>query len=284
MSHLNGLAGCALLSLLLLVGCNTDNKSANNLKPAALVNGQVIAADQIQSETAKLGQGTDGQGQAMANLALKNIVDQELLAQEAVKAKLNEKPEVQWKLDAARRQILAQSEIETMTRDVVAPAQAEIKAYYDGHPELFSQHKIYQLAYLVANTTPENIAKARELVQKGGTVQALAAAIQALGITVGGQRVVKGAEELPKDALDRFSAMKAGQSLTMDQGGKLNIIVLEGVQERPIAFEPATQTIGAYLINDKKRQQIDGQLSKIRTSARIEYRAPYAAPDAAKVK
>jgi len=112
----------------------------------------------------------------------------------------------------------------------------------------------------------------------------LAAAIQALGITVGGQRVVKGAEELPKDALDRFSAMKAGQSLTMDQGGKLNIIVLEGVQERPIAFEPATQTIGAYLINDKKRQQIDGQLSKIRTSARIEYRAPYAAPDAAKVK
>lgn len=284
MSRLDGLAGCALLSLLVLAGCNTDNKSANDLKPAALVNGQVIAADQIQSETAKLGQGPDGQAQTMANLALKNIVDQELLAQEAVKAKLNEKPDIQWKLDAARRQILAQAEIETMTRDVAAPAQAEIKAYYDSHPELFSQHKIYQLAYLAANTTAGNIAKARELAQKGGTVQALAAALQAQGITVGGQRVVKGAEELPKDALDRFAAMKAGQSLTLDQGGKLNIIVLEGVQERPISLEQAIQTIGVYLINDKKRQQIDGQLNKIRTSAKIEYRAPYSTPEAAKVR
>lgn len=252
------------------------------MKPAASVNGQAISADQIQAEAAKLGQGQGAQSQVLANLILKNAVDQELLAQDAIKSKLDQKPDVQWKLDSARRQILAQAELETLTRDVVAPAPGDIKSYYDAHPELFSHHRIYQLANLFANTTPENIGKVREIVQKNQDVRAMAAALQALGITVSGQQVVKGAEELPMEALDKFALMKAGQSLTQEQGGKLNIVVLQGMQERPISLEQATQTIGLYLSNDKKRQLIEAQLNKIRSQAKVEYHAPFAAPELAK--
>jgi EpsD family peptidyl-prolyl cis-trans isomerase len=282
MTRFNMLAGCTLLSLVFVAGCNTDNKPSSALKPAALVNSQTVSVEQIQAETAKLAQGQEGQSQTIANLVLKNVIDQELLAQEATKAKLDEKSDVQWKLDAAKRQILAQAELETLTRDVTPPTPAEIKAYYDGHPELFSHHKIYQLANLVANTTAENIGKARELVQKSQDLRGIATALQGMGVSVSGQQVVKGAEQLPKSALEKFAAMKVGQSLTMDQGGKLNIVVLAGVQEQPATLEQATQSITLYLVNEKKRQLLDAQLGKIHGQAKIEYRAPYAAAEQAK--
>jgi peptidyl-prolyl cis-trans isomerase C len=278
MKRTNILAGCVLLSLLFVAGCNKENKSADNSKPAAVVNGQSISSEQIQAESEKLSQGHEDQAKSIANLVLKNAIDQELLAQEAVKAKVDETPKLQWELKAARRQLLAQAELETITRDVTAPTDAEIKSYYDGHPELFAHHKIYQLVNLIANTTPENIEEVRALAQKGGDVRTMAAAIQAKGIQVGGQQVVKRAEELPKDLLEKFSTMKAGQALAVEQGGKLQIVVLQDVQEQPVSFEQAKQSVGLYLTNDKKKQLLDAQLNKIRGQAKIEYNAPYSAP------
>ncbi len=278
MSRFNLLAGCTLLSLLFVAGCNTDTKPASNLKPAALVNGEAVSVDQIQAETTKLAQGQEGQTQEISNMVLKNLIDQELLAQEATKAKLGDKSDVQWKLDAARRQILAQAELDNLTRDVAPPAPADIKAYYEGHSELFSHHKIFQIANLVANTTPENIGKARDLVQKNQDIRGMVEALKGMGINVTGQQVVKGAEQLPKPALEKFSSMKAGQAVTMEQGGKLNIVVVLGIQEQPITLEQATPAISLSLTNEKKRQLLDAQLSKIRSQAKVEYRAPYAAP------
>ncbi|HEX8978756.1 MAG TPA: EpsD family peptidyl-prolyl cis-trans isomerase [Parasulfuritortus sp.] len=282
MPRFNVLALTAALSLLFVAGCNKADKTGADLKPAALVNGQAIAADQIQSEAEKIGPRSDAQPQTIANLVLKNVIDQELLAQEADKAKLAEKSDVQWKLAAARRQILAQAELEAMTGNAAAPTDAEIKAYYDGHPELFSHHKIYKLANLVVDTTPGNVDKVRELAGKNTDARTLAAALQAQGFKVGGQEVVKAAEELPKELLEKFSALKVGQSLTMEQAGKFNIVMLEGVQEQPVSLDQAKQSIGQYLINDKKRHQLETQLDKLRSQAKIEYRAPYAAAEQAK--
>jgi len=278
MFRTNILTGCVMLSLLFVAGCNKGDKTADNSKPAATVNGQPIAAEQIQAESEKLSKGHEDQSQSIANLVLKNAIDQELLAQEAIKAKMEESPKLQWELKAARRQLLAQAELETITRDVTAPTDDEIKAYYDGHPELFAHHKIYQLVNLIANTTPENIEEVRALAQKGGDVQAMAKAIQAKGIQVGGQQLVKRAEELPKDLLEKFVAMKPGQALAIDQGGKLQIVVLQDVREQPVTLEQAKESVGLYLVNDKKKQLLEAQLNKMRGQAKIEYSSPYSAP------
>lgn len=282
MPRLNILAVSAVLSLLFVAGCNKADKAGADLKPAALVNGQVIAADQIQSEAEKIGPRAEGQPQTVANLVLKNVIDQELLAQAADKAKLAEKPDVQWKLAAARRQILAQAELEATTRDTTVPTDAEIKTYYDAHPELFSQRKIYQLANLIVDTTPDNIAKVRALAEKSTTGQALAAALHAQGIQVGGQQLVKTAEDLPKDLLAKFAAMKTGQSLVLEQAGKLHIVILEGVREHPVTLDQAKESIGQSLVDDKKRQLLEAELDKLRGQAKIEYRAPYAAAESNK--
>jgi peptidyl-prolyl cis-trans isomerase C len=266
----------AMLALIFTAGCNLENKSGD-MKPAAVVNGRVIPAEQIQADAKQLGNVMKGESTSIENMVLKNVVDQELLAQEAVKDKLDQTSDVSWKLEAARRQILAQAELGAMTKDVAEATDAEIKSYYDGHPELFAHHKIYQLANLVADTTSDNIDKARALAKKSGNVRDLVAALHAQGIQVGGQQVVKAAEELPKELLEKFAELKTGQSLTVDHGGKLNILVLQGVEESPVSLEQATQKIRQYLTNDKKRKVAETKLKKIYSQAKIEYKAPYAA-------
>lgn len=269
-------AGLAVFSLALMHGCG-GKPDTEKLAPAALVNGQVVAAAQIEKEMAKLGQVPPDQSQTVANRILKNVLDQELLAQQAVQAKLNDKPEIEMKIAAARRQILAEAQIEAMAKDMAAPGEAEIKAYFDAHPELFANRKVYKLQELYANTTPDKVEQARELAKQVRNPRELAAALAAKGIQVGGRELVKAAEELPADVLKRLAGMKPGQSISVVKGDKLDVIFLAGAEDRPVPLEKASTMIARYLLNSGKRELVAGEIEKLRGKAKIEYTPPYAA-------
>ena len=102
-------AGLTLFTLVSVSGCG-DKEAGKALEAAASVNGQVVAAEQIENELKKLGQVPPDRSRDIANRILKNVLDQELLAQQAVQAKLADKSEVRMKIDAARRQILAEGD------------------------------------------------------------------------------------------------------------------------------------------------------------------------------
>lgn len=269
-------AGLAVFPLLILAGC-TGKDAGNNLEAAALVNGQVVAAEQVEQELAKLGQVPPDQARTVANRILNNVLDQELLAQQAVQTKLAEKTEVRMKLDAARRQILAEAQIEAMATDQAAPTDAEIKTYYDANPELFAQRKVFKLQELIAATTPENIEQVRELARQAKDPRELAKALQAKGVQIGARELVKAAEELPADLLSRLAELKPGQFISVLKGDKLDVIVVIGSELRPAALEQASAMISRYLVNTRKREQIAAEVEKLRAKAKIEYKPPYAA-------
>lgn len=269
-------AGLSLVSLLILFGCDKIEGN-DNLKSAALVNGQIIAASQVDAELGKIGQIPPEQSQDIANRILKNFVDQELLAQQAAQTKLEAQAEVRMKLAAARRQILAEAQIAAMTKEMAAPSETEIKGYFEAHPELFGKRRVYKLQELIASTSPENIDEVRELANKAKDPRELAATLQARNIQVGGREVVKAAEDLPAELLVKLSAMKPGQTMTQVQGGKLNLVIMIGAEERPVDYEQAAPMIARYLANTKKREQVEAELAKLAAKAKIEYQPPYAA-------
>jgi EpsD family peptidyl-prolyl cis-trans isomerase len=267
-------AGLILAPVFLMAGCG-DKEAGGGLKTAALVNGKVVAAEQVEAELAKLGQIPAEQRQNIANRILQNVVDQELLAQQAAQAKLEGQADIQMKIAAARRQILAEAQIAALTKDDGAPAEAEIKAYFDGHPELFGKRRIYKLQELIANTTPENSATVRELASTAKGPRELAAALEAKGIPVAARALVKAAEELPTELLAKLSEMKPGQSLTSIKGGKLNLVILAEAEDKPVGYEQAAPAIMRYLTNMKKRERLAAALKSLKTQAKIEYTAPY---------
>lgn len=274
--------GSMIVPFMLLAGCNLEQGASDSAKPAALVNGRVVPSELVKLEVAKLGQVPAGKAQPLANQVLKAEIDQELLAQEAVKAGLGDRADVKLKLDAARRQILAQSELEELTKGASKPTAAEIEAYFDANPELFARRKIFKLIDLVIETTPDNAGKVHELMSKAADINKLVAMLKQEGVVIKGGQIQKPAEDLPNEMLSKLATMKNNQSITFEHGGKINILVLVDTQHAPVTLDKASPTIANYLINQDKSKMAETALSKIRSRANIEYRVPYSRVEAVK--
>jgi EpsD family peptidyl-prolyl cis-trans isomerase len=279
MANNNILTGALVLSLLLLVACNRDEGPKVTGKTAAVVNGQPVSEEIIKTEMEKLGSVPSDQAQLIGNKLLKSAIDQELLSQEAIKKKLDQEPDVQMRLAAARKAVLAQAELESMVANIATPTAEEVKTYFDAHPELFAQRKAYRLVNLTVDASPAKAGKIRELLAKSTNLNDLVSALKAEGVAVSGQQVQKAAEEFPHEMLAKLNAMKNGQSLSFEQGGKLNLLVLQEASNAPVTLEQATQAINTYLVNESKRNKVEAGLNRIRSTAKIEYQPPYAAAE-----
>jgi len=89
---------------------------------------------------------------------LDNLVEQNLLYQEAVKEGINRNPQVKAKVDLYRRVIIAQSLMEKEIEDAA-------KKYYEDNPEEFKKLRLSQI--MVKYSTPEEIKKAKQTKKKG---------------------------------------------------------------------------------------------------------------------
>lgn len=258
-------------------GCGNKEEGVE-LKAAARVNGQSIAASQIDAELEKVGKIPADQAQSIADRLVGKVIDQELLAQKAVQDKLDKQEDAQMKIAAARRQILAEAEIAALTKGIAEPTEVEVNAYFDAHPELFAKRSIYRLQELVAGTTPENLTAAQDIARQARSPRELVSALQAKGIPVGGREMVKGAEELPFELLAQLAPMKTGQWITTVQNGKLNMVILADIEPQPLKLEEAKPAIVRFLNNMKKRDLVEAELNKLKTTAKVEYLSPYTAP------
>lgn len=89
-----------------------------------------------------------------------NLIEQELLYQEAVKEGVNRKPDVKAKIDLYRRVIIAQALVDD-------EAEKMARKYYDEHPEEFKKIKLSQI--LIRYSNPDELKKAKE--QKKGAAK-----------------------------------------------------------------------------------------------------------------
>jgi hypothetical protein len=107
-------ASSAAILVVLLAGCGKQNASSTSSPVAARVNGDEISEQQVNQVTARLGQVAPEQALAASKQAVEQLIDQQLLVQKAVEGKLDRDLEVMNKLEAARRQILAQAYVEQL--------------------------------------------------------------------------------------------------------------------------------------------------------------------------
>lgn len=266
-----------LFIILMISGCGDRNAGGERAKPAAKLDGDPISAHRVEIEMAKLAPLPPARSQDAANQILKALIDQKLLARQAIQEKLDQDAEIREKLEAARQRILAEAHIERLTNNVDKPAEKAVQAYFDQHPELFSQRRLYKLQELVIGTTPANIDQVRTQVQGAKNLPDLASGLQARGIPVQGRQMVKAAEDLPEDMLRKLHTLKDGQSFLLDTGGKLSFVVLVESESRPIPLEQARPVIERYLLNIGKRNRVETELKQLREQSKIEYVPPYAA-------
>lgn len=269
-----------LLIVALIAGCG-DKKdgTAEEGKPtqvAAKVNGTELTVSQVNYALQRIPNLDKDQSKAASLQVIRNLVDQEVLAQKAQSEKLDRDPVVVQALDAARRQIMAEV---YMTRKLGTPAEptdAEVSDYFNKHPELFTKRKIYRLQELSIKAPKEKQEAIRKQLTDSKTLGDFVAWLKDEKYPVQASQGVKPAEQLPQAILPKLAEMPDGQAMIVNTPEGLLVIVLADSQVQPVTQEQAKPAIARLLQNEARQKAAKAELDKVKAEAKIEYVGEFA--------
>ncbi len=281
-----------LLLVALLAGCGEkkDEAASDGKAPAqvaAKVNGVELTMQQVNFALQRIPNLDKDQSAAASLQVVRNLVDQEVIAQKALTDKLDRDPEVVQALDAARRQILAETYMSRKLGKPAEPTEAEVTEYFNAHPELFSKRKIYRLQELSVKAPQDKHEAIRTQLAASKTLNDFAEWLKAENLPVKAAQGVKAAEQLPQTLLPKLAEMPDGQALVVNAPDGLLVIVLAGSQVQPVTMEQAKPIIVRFLQKQARQKAAKAELDTLKTAAKIEYLGEFAdagkqetAPDA----
>ncbi|MEO7336888.1 MAG: EpsD family peptidyl-prolyl cis-trans isomerase [Caldimonas sp.] len=276
-------SGCAVL--LALAGCG-DNKDKDKpaTQTAAKVNKEEITVHQINFVLAQQRGIAPEQAASASKQVLERLVDQELAVQKARDQKLDRDPRVVQQIEASRREIVARAYVEKIAAGAPKPTPAEVKAYYEGHPALFSQRRVYNLQEVVIQAKPDQVDGLKAKLAASKDAVAFVEYLKANDFKYTANQAVRAAEQLPLSSLDSFAQMKDGQSVFTPNPAGAQVLFVAGVRNQPVDETRATPAIEQFLLNERKRKLVDDDVRALRSAAKIEYIGDYAKGGAREVK
>jgi EpsD family peptidyl-prolyl cis-trans isomerase len=265
------LTNLALAILLGLTLAACGNKQETQSPAIAKVNGDSITAAELNQAMARLNITKPDQVAAAKPQVLKALVDQQLLVQKATEDRLDKDPAVAQLLEAARRQVLSQAFIERSAKGVTKPTDAEISAYYNQHPELFSQRRIYTLQELSISVSPDRVQEVKSHLDSSQSLGDFVAWMRSQNIPFRAGNGVKPAEQLPLEILPKLQSMQIGQSLAMPAPGGMTVLQILAEQNEPLSLDKSRTAIENFLMTAKQREAAETALKTLRANAKIEY-------------
>ncbi|ODU99214.1 MAG: peptidyl-prolyl cis-trans isomerase, EpsD family [Thiobacillus sp. SCN 63-57] len=269
-----------LLIVALIAGCG-DKKdgTAEESKPtqvAAKVNGTELTVSQVNYALQRIPNLDKDQSKAASLQVIRNLVDQEVLAQKAQSEKLDRDPVVVQALDAARRQIMAEAYMSRKLGTPAEPTDAEVTDYFNKHPELFTKRKIYRLQELAIKAPKEKQEAIRKQLADSKTLGDFAAWLKDEKYPVQASQGVKPAEQLPQALLPKLAEMPDGQAMVVNTPEGLLVILLADSQVQPVTLEQAKPAIARLLQNEARQKAAKAELDKVKAEAKIEYVGEFA--------
>jgi EpsD family peptidyl-prolyl cis-trans isomerase len=262
-----------------LMGCSEASESKAT-QVAAKVNGSEISVHQVNQllQAAKI---TQAQVPVAKNQALARLVDQEIMVQQALDKKLDRNPAVMLQIEAAKRDILQRAYIEMASAGFLKPTDAEILAYYNQHPELFSQRRVYAYSVLLVPADKALQETVKDILAKSKTMDEAMAALKEKNINYSINGETKPAEQIPMQLLPRLSQLKDGQVLSIGNDKGLEAIQLVQSKVVPKDEKQSHNEIEAFLSNQRKAVIVQKDFEALRTKAKIEYQNDFQAVQSA---
>ncbi|WP_309643411.1 peptidyl-prolyl cis-trans isomerase, partial [Phenylobacterium sp.] len=243
--------------------------------------GKTVWTSDVKREA--VAQGLIGEGEpldASSDLfrrVLDEVVDQKLLASEALKRKLDKDPIAQKRLAAARERILGDMLVESVVSDAVN--DNAIRGLYQEQLKLAKQSEEIRARQIVVATAVDAEA-IKKLLTTGASFEALAMERSTDAATRfnGGDLGYFTTDVMPEAYETNLKAAKVGQVVgpfAID-GGFAVVKVEDRRLEQPITFESARPQIVRFLTYD----QVRDLLEKLRSRAKIQtlIRAPQDVP------
>jgi len=241
----------------------------------ARVDGRTVWASDVKREA--VAQGLIGQGEPLDvssdlfRRVLDEVVDQKLLAAEAVRRKLDDDPAAERRLAAARERILGDMLVESVVAERVN--DAAVKALYQEQLKLARRSEELRARQIVT-ATPEEAQAVKMLLAAGAAFDALAMerSIDAATRFNGGDLGYFTPDVMPEAYQANLRDAKVGDVVGpfAVEGGYAVVKVEDRRQEQPITLEAARPQIVRFLTYD----QIRDLLEKLRGKAKVETLIP----------
>ena len=264
----------ATVLVVALTGCG--EKKDKPASQTAKVNKEEITVHQINFVLQQQRGLAPEQAASASKVALERLIDQELALQKAQDQKLDRDPRVVQQLEAARREIIARAYVDKIAAGAPKPSAAEIKTYYEAHPALFKERRVYNLQELAIQAKPEQLAELQSKLAASKDVPDFINYLKASDFKFAANQAVRGAEQLPLASLDKFAQLKDGQTIFSATPTGAQVVIMAGARSQPVDEARASPAIEQFLWNERKRKVVEDDVKALRGAAKIEYVGDYA--------
>lgn len=258
------------LSLAILTGCSDSETEKPATQIVAKVNDDEITVHQLNSAVAKVPNVSPENVDAVRKEVLEKLVNQQLAVQQAEKNKIDRSAEVIMMMDAAKRDILTKAYLSQLVGNLPQPSEQEASKFYDEHPELFAQRRIYKLQEIVI---PRKDAPLDEIREAAGskTMDDMVAWLKSKNIQFRTGGATRAAEQISLPMLAEVSSLQDGQTKLIETPEALTVVHLVSSEQSPVDKEAAMQRIPRFLANEQAKDIINEDLQRLKTAAKIEY-------------
>ncbi|MDP9123406.1 MAG: EpsD family peptidyl-prolyl cis-trans isomerase, partial [Pseudomonadota bacterium] len=243
----------------------------------AKVNGDELTAAQLAIALQKQRGMRPDAGDAASKDTLDQLINEQIVAQKAITAKLDKDPRVVAQIEAARRDILARRFIESAADTTGKPADDAVRKFYDSRPALFAQRKVYTLQRLDIQAPEERRTEVDAHVQSLKTSAELTDWLKAQKLQVATKQEQDASEQLPPNVLEKLSTMKDGESMVVPSQVGVSALTLVSSASAPKTLADARPAIEQFLGNQGRREFLMNLQKTIRDGAKVEYLGRFAA-------
>lgn len=242
-----------------------------NTQVVAKVNGEEISIHQVNLMLNRLGPLNEEQSKAAAKQVLAKLVDLQLLKQKAIEAKLDRDPTVLQTIEATKSQILAQAYVEREMSKATKATASEMDVFYDEHPELFKERRIFNIQELAVEASSEKLPEFEQVIATKKNIAEIAQWLKSNGYKFALNANVRAAEQLPLTVLVKLQKLNNGDIVAIPNGQSINIVSVAASQSQPISKEKATPLIEQYFANKSKKEEVELQMAALKKAANIEF-------------
>ncbi|MGZ4969520.1 MAG: peptidylprolyl isomerase [Methylobacter sp.] len=269
----------------LIAGCNQEKATDTGSAPAAtaatpaidkadavaVVNGQYIAKSTLETLEKEIAERSHGQTFPKEKL-IEELVQRELLVQDAAQKQLDKSPEFVAQLDAARKALLTQADLQNFIK-ANPVTDAEVKAEYDSKVAA-EKGTEYKARHILVKTEAEAKKLIAEL-DKGADFAKLANknSLDAKESQNGGDLGWFSAAQMVAPFSEAVAALEKGKYTKEPVKTQFGYHVILKEDSRPVT-PPPLEAVKEQLLPFLQRKKVQSMIETLRNQAKVEILVP----------
>ncbi len=235
----------------------------------AVVNGQEVTAQDVAAEQ----RASPAEGRQSPPLVLQHVVARVLLAQGAHAQKLDRYPGFPSDMARIQQSILAQKLLQTTVKPAVKPTPADVDRFIADHPYAFRNRMRVNVDEIRFQSS-DNM----KSVQGADSLPAVLSRLKTLGMQVDHQSRTADTAQLPTFFAQKLATTPIGELFYLRDRNNVLGIVITGREPVTVAPEQLQAEAAQLMTQLATQQQVEAEVNRLRTQAKIAYQSGYAPP------